>query len=105
VDKASPGRFGKKRKTRSAEPYTEGSPSTKRPRMSVSRGISKGPSKTREDEHLDKIFRGRIPDPYFYRVIGECYVHGMMDGEAIFYQEHHRRDPDQRMESQVFELR
>jgi hypothetical protein len=36
---------------------------------------------------------------FFYEFIGECYVHGMMDGEAI----KHQNDEDIR--AQIFELR
>lgn len=42
-----------------------------------------------------------IEDPkhYYYEFIGECYIHGMMDGEAIKYQN------DEDIKAQVFELR
>lgn len=36
---------------------------------------------------------------YFYEFVGECYVHGMMDGEAIEHQNQHV------IKAQVFELR
>jgi hypothetical protein len=39
------------------------------------------------------------PDPYYYKVIGESYVHGMMYGQAIALQER------EGIPSQVFELR
>ena len=33
----------------------------------------------------------RRPDPrYYYQLIGECYVHGMMDGEAIDWQANYK---------------
>jgi hypothetical protein len=39
------------------------------------------------------------PSPYYWNVIGECYVHGMMDGEAITFQNNNNIKP------QTFELR
>jgi hypothetical protein len=41
----------------------------------------------------------KSPDPYYYKVIGESYVDGMMYGEAISLQE------KEGIPSQVFELR
>lgn len=38
-------------------------------------------------------------EKYWYTLIGECYVHGMMDGEAISYQYEHG------IKTQTFELR
>jgi hypothetical protein len=35
----------------------------------------------------------------FYELLGECYVHGIMDGEAIEFQERNS------IKSEVFELR
>lgn len=46
-----------------------------------------------EDEEAD--------DFYWYEFIGECYVHGMMDGEAIEYQNQHI----QQLKARTFELR
>ena len=39
------------------------------------------------------------PEQFYYKFFGECYVHGMMNGEAISYQNEHR------IKAQVFELR
>ncbi len=39
------------------------------------------------------------PAPCYWRLIGECYIDGMMDGEAITYQSHQHIRPE------VFELR
>jgi hypothetical protein len=36
---------------------------------------------------------------YYYRIIGECYIHGMMEGEAIEWQN------QRRIKSEVFEIR
>jgi hypothetical protein len=41
----------------------------------------------------------RKADRFYYQVIGDCYVHGMMDGEAIAYQNERQIKP------QTFELR
>jgi hypothetical protein len=41
------------------------------------------------------------PDPYYWQLIGECYVDGMMDGEAITYQNEKRAT----IKPQIFELR
>ena len=38
-------------------------------------------------------------DHIYYKLIGECYVHGMMDGEAFTYK------PKSRTPEQAFELR
>ncbi|KAF2094529.1 HET-domain-containing protein [Rhizodiscina lignyota] len=42
---------------------------------------------------------------YYYKVIGECYVHGMMDGEAIAFQNRHQGDQNGEHKVQIFELR
>ncbi|RMZ87243.1 hypothetical protein DV736_g5535, partial [Chaetothyriales sp. CBS 134916] len=42
---------------------------------------------------------------YHYKFIGECYVHGMMDGDAITYQNMHHKGKGNTKESIVFELR
>ena len=39
------------------------------------------------------------PDPYYWVLIGECYIHGFMDGEAIAFQNANNIRP------QTFELR
>jgi hypothetical protein len=36
---------------------------------------------------------------YYYRIVGECYIHGMMEGEAIEWQN------QRRIKSEVFEIR
>ena len=38
-------------------------------------------------------------DKYWYEFLGECYIHGMMDGEAMAHQN------DKGTPAQVFELR
>jgi hypothetical protein len=38
-------------------------------------------------------------EKYCWRMIGECYVHGMMDGEAIAWQD------DKQVRAEVFDLR
>jgi hypothetical protein len=47
------------------------------------------------------------PSPYYYILVGECYVHGMMNGEAISFRS--RYNPGKRMQdrilNQTFELR
>jgi len=35
----------------------------------------------------------------YYQLLGECYVHGMMNGEAIFYQN------DSGIKQEIFEIR
>lgn len=42
-------------------------------------------------------------DEFYYRLIGECYIHGMMDGKAIEWQ--YEREYEQERKSQVFEIR
>jgi len=42
---------------------------------------------------------GVAPHPVYYEFFGECYVHGMMDGEAIKYQN------DKQVPKTIFELR
>ena len=48
-------------------------------------------------------FRKRLGDDgyYSYELLGECYIHGMMDGEAMLYQ----NEADNPVPSQVFEIR
>ena len=36
---------------------------------------------------------------YYYRIVGECYIHGMMEGEAIEWQN------QRRIKSEIFEIR
>ena len=45
------------------------------------------------------IRKGDEDREFWYEFIGECYVHGMMDGDAITYQHAHRNT------ARVFELR
>jgi hypothetical protein len=45
------------------------------------------------------MFGGEEPRLSYYEFVGECYVHGMMDGEAIKYQN------EKQVRAQVFELR
>ncbi|KAE8447150.1 hypothetical protein EG329_011134 [Mollisiaceae sp. DMI_Dod_QoI] len=48
-----------------------------------------GPAQMGPDDVVLVVFGGRCPyvireiEPGAYRLVGECYVHGMMDGEAI----------------------
>jgi hypothetical protein len=46
-----------------------------------------------------EIKKGDEDREFWYEFIGECYVHGMMDGDAITYQHAHRH------KARVFELR
>lgn len=43
--------------------------------------------------------RNELVRPCYYRFIGECYLHGMMDGEAITYQN------ENNIKAETFELR
>jgi hypothetical protein len=43
-------------------------------------------------------------EDFWYEFIGECYVHGMMDGEAIKFQNDNRQN-DPRVRPRLFELR
>lgn len=53
-----------------------------------------------EKEVAEKIKATLSEDDYwFYEFLGECYIHGMMDGEAMAYQNHNI------VRAQVFELR
>ena len=42
--------------------------------------------------------RNKLVNPSYYRFIGECYLHGMMDGEAITYQN------ENNIKAETFEL-
>jgi len=45
--------------------------------------------------------------PHYYKIVGECYIHGMMNGEAIEWQ-NKTADPSydgQRIMAEVFEIR
>ncbi|KAL8784217.1 MAG: hypothetical protein Q9213_004109 [Squamulea squamosa] len=42
--------------------------------------------------------REKLVNPSYYRFIGECYLHGMMDGEAITYQN------ENNIKAEIFEL-
>jgi hypothetical protein len=55
-------------------------------------------NETKPADNTDES-KSRDPREFYYEFIGECYVHGMMDGEAIKYQN------DQNIKAQVFELR
>ncbi|KAL8718347.1 MAG: hypothetical protein Q9225_004507 [Loekoesia sp. 1 TL-2023] len=46
----------------------------------------------------NKKFRNELVSPCYYRFIGECYLHGMMDGEAITYQN------ENNIKAETFEL-
>ncbi|KAF2099165.1 HET-domain-containing protein [Rhizodiscina lignyota] len=49
--------------------------------------------------------RNNDDERYYYKVIGECYVHGMMDNEAIKFQNQHQEDDGGKYKAKVFELR
>jgi hypothetical protein len=51
----------------------------------------------KKEEIADLVFAS----PCYYRLVGECYVHGMMNGEAITLQNRDRSG----MRDQIFELR
>jgi hypothetical protein len=51
----------------------------------------------KKEEIADLVFAS----PCYYRLVGECYVHGMMNGEAIALQNRDRSG----MPDQIFELR
>lgn len=56
----------------------------------------------------DKIVAGaKESQRVYYTLIGECYVHLMMDGEAIEWQAKGTDDPDERWRKtpRMFELR
>jgi hypothetical protein len=42
---------------------------------------------------------------YSYQMLGECYIHGMMDGEAMRYQNGGDAEDGETIESTVFEIR
>jgi hypothetical protein len=89
------------------------------PKPSLKKEVTFGPpkmTKTRLEEHNEgKAYheerkRKKMKEvakvvlespPYYYRLVGECYVHGMMNGEAIALQNRDRSG----MKDQVFELR
>ena len=41
----------------------------------------------------------------YYKLLGECYVHGMMNGEAISLQNDLAADPDRQLKQEIFEIR
>lgn len=42
---------------------------------------------------------------YSYKLLGECYIHGMMDGEAMSYQNKGNEGEEKVVHSNVFEIR
>jgi hypothetical protein len=50
---------------------------------------------------VKETFRSRLGDDgqWYYEMLGECYVHGMMDGEAMAHQN------DKEVPPTVFEIR
>jgi hypothetical protein len=56
--------------------------------------------KPNENEYMARINEALGEDDlYYYEFLGECYIHGMMDGEAMAYQNNNE------VRSQMFELR
>jgi hypothetical protein len=58
----------------------------------------------RQDDGNDNAEETKAQDSdelFWYEFIGECYVHGMMDGEAVEYQNRN----DSKMKRRIFELR
>ena len=58
-----------------------------------------GDEKTEERKKIEEHNK-RVEDNWsYYGCLGECYIHGMMDGEAMAYQNNHN------LRARVFELR
>ncbi|KAF2120188.1 heterokaryon incompatibility protein-domain-containing protein [Lophiotrema nucula] len=61
-----------------------------------------------EAEKFDKRIRDNLRDRlgedghYSYQMLGDCYIHGMMDGEAMLYQNEGWHEP---IPSMIFEIR
>jgi Heterokaryon incompatibility protein (HET) len=53
----------------------------------------------RKREQKKRVAQEVLKNLSFYRLVGECYVHGMMNGEAI------KRQNEEHIPQQVFELR
>jgi hypothetical protein len=82
-------------------------PKHQRSRMSKDKKKYRKMGKKEGDECNWKIrenFRGRLgKDGYYsYKLLGECYIQGMMDGEAMRYQ---NEDGEKGIPSTVFEIR
>ena len=56
------------------------------------------------DRKVQENMRERLGEEgyYSYTFLGECYIHGMMDGEAMYY---HMEDVEGVMPSMIYELR
>ena len=65
---------------------------------SWSKTISTWQAKIRPRPNTDEPLK-ESADKYHYEFVGECYIHGMMDGEAIKYQN------DNHIKAEMFELR
>ena len=65
---------------------------------SWSKTISTWQAKIRPRPNTDEPLKESV-NKYHYEFVGECYIHGMMDGEAIKYQN------DNEIKAEMFELR
>jgi hypothetical protein len=62
-----------------------------------------GKQEAREREKMERKM-AKPPETYF-KLLGECYVSGMMNGEAIFLQNHNMAKKEPSMKPETFELR
>jgi hypothetical protein len=63
----------------------------------------KGEQERREREEMEQ--KMAMPSPIYYKLLGECYVSGMMNGEAISLQNQNIVKKEPSMKPQTFELR
>lgn len=81
---------------------------------------SESPPAPNKKPHRESDGRGAVPNPiimmkennrrnadYYYQLVGECYVHGMMHGEALTFRWNYNqgRPLEERIISDTFELR
>ena len=70
----------------------------------VRRRLTKEAAETYDTE-IRKNFRNKLGEDgfYHYRLLGECYIHGVMDGEAMAYQNGDKDNAP--IPTTIFELR
>ncbi|PSN74560.1 hypothetical protein BS50DRAFT_642940 [Corynespora cassiicola Philippines] len=62
---------------------------------------------TQHNEDMKNYLRGTNDgtERYYYTLLGECHIHGMMDGEAMLYQNEGGQHRNGSIPSTVFEIR
>lgn len=70
------------KKVKGSTPESPRSPSSK-PGESTGHQLNRDRQSSHKKRKLDKASGDYSTEPIYYQVIGECYVHGKMDGEAM----------------------